>query len=117
MAREDGSKQGAQGSASAQGKALSEGDAEVAHTQAECQTTDAPQHAVEEGHARSRRVAAEELAEAMPFGNSHLSPKQRKDKPGKDALHYPVTLPTPTLDLIDGDITARLAESPYRDDK
>jgi hypothetical protein len=42
--------------------------------------------------------------------NGKQRAKQGKNHPGKQALHYPETLPAPGLHPVDGHITARLAK-------
>jgi hypothetical protein len=46
----------------------------------------------------------------MTGRNRQQHAQERQDEPGKNTLNNPVTLPTPRLDLIDGNIAAGLAK-------
>lgn len=46
----------------------------------------------------------------MPLWHGEEGSQERKNEPCENALHNPVTFPTPSSDFVDGHVATRLAE-------
>ena len=104
---QDGTHHCTQSGTCSQGNTLSQGHAQVTHGEAKGETAHTPQNTKEDGHADIERVLRrDKFTEAMSLRNSQECAQQRQDQPGKGALHNPITLPTPLLNLVDGHIAA-----------
>ena len=117
---EDRAQDGAERRTGTERDALAEGDAEIAHAEAEGQTAHAPQRTEKDGEPGGLGIRVhhgEQVAEAPARpGDGKEGAHQREEQPGEDALDNPVALPAPILDLVDRDVARTLAERPDRDD-
>ena len=94
---------------------LSERHAQIAHRQAEGQSPDTPQHAVEDRLPGAARRP--QRTERHPFGQRQTRTQPREDDPCEDALHQPEALPRPVAHLADRHVGARLSEAPDGDNQ
>ena len=112
---------GAQRGACTQSYALAQCHAEIAHGEAECQTSHAPQSTEQDGQPGGLWVCVHKghkVAEGTACTrDGQQGSDKREQKPGKDSLDDPIAFPTPVPDLVDRDIAGTLAECPDGDDK
>ena len=105
----------AQAGAGAKRERLTEGYAQIAHRETEGKTSYAPQNAEQGSQGTLLWVGSIELPERVALGNGEHCSRDGEDKPREDTLDEPIGLPAPLLDLVDGNVAARLAEGSHGD--
>ena len=90
VAGKEGFKKGSQAGAGAEGYALPEGDAQVAHRKAECESPYSPKGSEEDGEEAGLGIGGEHPDEGFTGGGGDQGPDKRENEPGESALDGPV---------------------------
>ena len=102
MTCENRSEQRSERGARSERDTLPQRNAEIAHREPEGETAHAPQRTIKYGETGGARILNEQIEQITAGGYGQQSAEQRQQQPCENALHNPVTLPTPVFYFIDG---------------